>query len=261
MDWRTQTYAPWITNNLSRMAESKALSTNVVHYEALRLTAKLAEQKGDSALAAKYSAWADALKLAINDTFWLEDAGLYATMTTAAEDPAPVHKYDMLGTALVVLSGIAPTERAAQAMIHYPHGRLGVPVYYPQQPDVAPYHNRALWPFVTAYAARAAAQVENTAVVDNAINSLVRGAALNLSNMENLEWLSGKPDYSGGPIINSRRQLWSVAGYLDMVMGTLFGYHVVEDGIQIKPFLTSEARKLFGDIHTVTLDNVRNNFV
>ena len=53
------------------------------------------------------------------------------------------------------------------------------------------YHNRALWPFVTAYGLRAATHVKNVAVADAAYDSLMRGAALNMSNMENLEWLSG----------------------------------------------------------------------
>ena len=51
------------------------------------------------------------------------------------------------------------------------------------------YHNRAIWPFVSAYGLKAAAMVQNVAVVDHHIDSLMRGAALNLSNMENLEWL------------------------------------------------------------------------
>lgn len=247
LDWRTQTYATWIVDNLSHMSESKALSTNVVHYQALRLTARLAREHGDAPLAQRYDDWADALKDKINKHFWLEEAGLYASLTSAAEDQAPVEKFDMLGSALAILSGIAPSSRASEVLANYPHGELGVPVYYPQQPGVEVYHNRALWPFVTAYELQAAAKVRNSAVADNAIQSLVRGAALNLSNMENLEWLTGKPFYDDGPVINSKRQLWSVAGYLNMVIGTIFGYQVDKSGITVEPFLTAKARQLFGD--------------
>jgi hypothetical protein len=151
----------------------------------------------------------------------------------------------MLGSSLVILSGVAPAERAIKVLRHYPHSRFGVPVYYPQQPDVLPYHNRSIWPFVTAYALQAAAKVANTQVADNAIFSLMRGTATNLSNMENLEWLTGLSQFAGGPIMNSRRQLWSVAGYLNMVMQTVYGYHVDEDGVKIQPFLTSKTRNLF----------------
>ncbi|MBB3104211.1 MGH1-like glycoside hydrolase domain-containing protein [Azomonas macrocytogenes] len=247
LDWRTQTYAGWIVDNLSHMAESKALSTNVVHYQALRLTARLAREHGEVQLVRRYTEWGDALKERINRHFWIKEAGLYASLTSAAGDQAPVEKFDMLGSALAILSGIAPPRRAAEVLANYPHGQLGVPVYYPQQPDIPVYHNRALWPFVTAYELQAAARVRNPAVADNAIQSLVRGAALNLSNMENLEWLTGKPFHDDGPVINSRRQLWSVAGYLNMAIGTLFGYQVNQSGITIEPFLTAKARHLFGN--------------
>ncbi|WP_349618484.1 MGH1-like glycoside hydrolase domain-containing protein [Azotobacter salinestris] len=258
LDWRTQTYAGWIVDNLSHMSESKALSTNVVHYQALRLTARLAMEHGDALLAQRYEDWAEALKEQINKHFWLEEAGLYASLTGATEDQAPVEKFDMLGSALAILSGIAPPQRAAEVLANYPHGQLGVPVYYPQQPDIAVYHNRALWPFVTAYELQAAAKVRNTAVADNAIQSLVRGAALNISNMENLEWLTGKPFYDDGPVINSPRQLWSVAGYLNMVIGTLFGYRVDQSGITVDPFLTAKARQLFGDSPEARLTGLRH---
>lgn len=257
LDWRTQTYAPWITDNLSRMASSKALSTNVGHYQALRLAARLAAERGETALAARYGGWADALRLAINQTFWLPAEQRYASLTSTGDDPAAVHKFDMLGTALAVLSGVASEAQAREALARYPHAPFGVPVYEPQQPHVPVYHNRALWPFVTAYALRAAARVQNPLVAANAVDSLMRGAALNLSNMENLEWLTGKAWYDDGPAINSRRQLWSVAGYLNMVTETLFGLQVDANGLQLRPFLTANARQAMGASDTAVLDRVQ----
>jgi hypothetical protein len=115
------------------------------------------------------------------------------------------------------------------------------------------YHNRAIWPFVSAYGLKAAARVQNVAVADRHVDSLMRGAALNLSNMENLEWLSGQPSLMDlthpdltGPVINSQRQLWSVGGYLGMVTSTLFGYHIEEQGIRVSPFATAHLHKLMG---------------
>lgn len=256
LDWRVQTYAPWITNNLSRMAESKALSTNVMHYRAILLAASLSERRGEPALADRYHQWAADLKRRINERFWLETEGLYASLTGPNEVPVVTRKYDMLGTALAILYGIADEKQAKAAMNHYPHAPFGVPVYYPQQPDQRVYHNRGIWPFVTAYALKAGASVNNYKVVDNAVNSLMRGAALNLSNMENLEWLTAKPWYDDGPVINSRRQLWSVAGYLAMVMETVFGYRVNSDGIEIAPFLTVDTRRRLGDQSSVWLRSV-----
>jgi hypothetical protein len=256
LDWRTQTYAPWITKNLVRMSESKALSTNVLHYQALRLTAKLAKEVGDLSSMKRYDGWADDLRNKINSKFWLNDKGLYSSLTSAAEDQAAVYKFDMLGNSLAINYGIASADQAKKIMASYPHAPFGVPVYYPQQPNVYVYHNRALWPFVTAYSLRAAKMTKNYRAANNAINSLIRGTALNLSNMENLEWLTGKPWYDDGPAINSRRQLWSTAGYLGMVIETLFGYEVSEQGINISPFLTSDLRSELGTSGSARLKNI-----
>jgi hypothetical protein len=86
-------------------------------------------------------------------------------------------------------------------------------------------------------------------VADAAYDSLMRGAALNLSNMENLEWLSGQPLLLDeqhpnliGPVINSKRQLWSVGAYLGMVVRNVFGVSTTATGIVLKPFVTAKLR-------------------
>lgn len=250
LDWREQTYASWITKDLASMGSAKALSTNAAHYQALTLTAKLATEQGAPTTAAKYQGWADQLKAAINKRFWLEDAGMYSSLTAGHQDLAPLHKFDWLGQSLTIITGIADTTRANKVLANYPHSAMGAPVIFPQQPDVAIYHNRAIWPFVTAYGLKAAAQTGNTAVADAAYQTLLRAAALNLSNMENLEWLSLKPnllDFDNpslsGPVINSQRQLWSVGAYVGMVIEDVFGVSTSDQGINLKPFITSNLRK------------------
>ena len=257
LDWRTQSYAPWIVNNLSRMATAKALSTNVSHYQALALAAQLAAEDGDARNAQRYTDWSEQLKAAINRVFWLDDVKQYASMTTDDPTPVALHKFDLLGTALVVLSGVAPPERAADALARYPHAPFGAPVIAPQQPGVFVYHNRAIWPFVSAYALRAATAVKNPAVASHAFETLQRAAALNLSNMENLEWLTAKAQFDDGPEINSRRQLWSVAAYLSAVAESVFGLRLTPEGLRIAPFLTSSARRALGAVRNSTLSNLR----
>jgi hypothetical protein len=255
LDWREQTYAPYVVNDLTQLAQSKALSTNTLQYRALRLVSGLARDRRDSALAVRYARWAEALKIAINRHFWLADYGLYASLMTADAPAIPVAKFDLLGEALAVTSGIADDARAREIVAHYPHAPFGPPVYYPQQPGVAIYHNRGNWPFATAFDLEAAAQVVNVAVADNAVDSLIRAAALYLTNTENLEWLSGRSQYDDGPVINSPRQLWSVAGYIDMVAKVIFGYHVEKRGFRIRPFLTAHMRAVL-DGDTATLENL-----
>lgn len=257
LDWRVQSYAPWITDHLARMAGSRALSTNVSHHQALRLLAQLSGAAGDTAAAARYAGWADALRAAIDRRFWLEDAQQYASLTSDDGHPIALHKFDLLGTALAVISGVAPPQRAAQAMARYPHAPFGAPVIFPQQPGVPVYHNRAIWPFVSAYALRAGAKVGNPAIAGHAFDSLLRAAALNLSNMENLEWLTARPQFDDGPVINSRRQLWSVGGYLGAVAESVFGWQVAGDGLHIAPFLTTASRRALGHGPVATLSGLR----
>ncbi|NHZ92978.1 esterase [Massilia sp. CCM 8733] len=264
LDWRDQSYAAWIVNDLASLASSKALSTNVLHYKALTLAASLAHDSGDAVRSARYAGWAASLKRSINDRFWLEDAGMYSSLSAPHFDGAPLHKFDWLGQALAVVTGVADARRARRILASYPHGPMGAPVIYPQQQGMPVYHNRAIWPFVTAYGLKAAAMHANVSVADAAYDTLTRGAALNLSNMENLEWISGQPLLLDeqqpaliGPVINSKRQLWSVGGYLGMVIGNVFGVSVTDSGIDVRPFITSKLRReMFGAARVISLDNL-----
>ncbi|MES2162395.1 MAG: alpha/beta hydrolase-fold protein [Pseudomonadota bacterium] len=265
LDWREQSYARWIAGDLASMATSKALSTNAGHYKALTLAAQLAKEQGNAALADKYAAWAADLKRAINDRLWQADAGMYSSLTAGHFDGAAMYKYDWLGQSLAIVTGIADRQQAESILAHYPHGPLGAPVIYPQQAGVAIYHNRAMWPFVTAFGLKAAALTGNVAVADAAYDTLMRGAALNLSNMENLEWLSGQPmlkdqqaqgDLSG-PVVDSRRQLWSVGAYLGMVVGEVFGVQTTDNGIALRPFVTAKLRReAFAGSDAITLNHL-----
>ena len=265
LDWRDQSYASWIVDDLASMSSAKAVSTNATHYQALMLAAKLAREQDDTARATRYAAWAADLKRAINKKLWLADAGMYSSLTAAHFDGAPMHKFDWLGQSLAILTGIADESQARSILARYPHGPMGPPVIWPQQQGAPVYHNRAIWPFVTGYGLKAAAFVGNAGVADAAYDSLMRGAALNISNMENLEWLSGQPLLLDeqrpeliGPVINSRRQLWSVGAYLGMVVEQVFGVAARDEGLHLRPFVTAKLRRdTFKDTDQVTLHNLR----
>jgi hypothetical protein len=265
LDWREQSYGAGIADDLARMASSKALSTNVAHFKALSLAAQLALEQGQPELASRYGAWAAQLKAAINARFWLDDAGLYSSLTAAHFDGVAMHKYDWLGQSLAIVTGVADPVRRARILANYPHGPMGAPVIFPQQQGVPIYHNRSIWPFVTAYGLNAAVAGRNVSVADAAFATLVRGAALHLSNMENMEWLSGaalledaRNPSLNGPVINSRRQLWSVGAYLGMVIRNVFGIAVNKDGLAIDPFITGKLRReMFGASNQLSLNDLR----
>ena len=247
LDWREQTYPPWTRNNVLPIAMSKTLSINAANCFLLQTASEYAGRLGHRADAARYASWAKDLKAAINHHFFDSDAGLYSTcLLTDGAPPVRVHRYDLLAESLAVLFGIADQAKAEMILENYPVGPYGPPVVWPQERSVPIYHNQAIWPFVTAYWIKAAQKAGHSQAVDHGVHSLLRGAAFNLSNMENLDFVTGLPEVKGrtlnGPVINSRRQLWSVAGYLSMVQDVVFGLETSWDGLRFRPFITTRLR-------------------
>lgn len=261
LDWREQSYPGWTATDPVQIGMSKSLSTNVGHYHLLWATAELAAEKGLTAESAIYQGWADALKTAIGSEFSLPSTGMLSTFSTTFLDPAPTERYDLLGSALAVDFDVASPGQAESIVAGYPHLPKGPPVLWPQQQDVPIYHNRGIWPFVTALWARAAKQAANAKAVTLATRSLMRGAAINLSNMENFEavtgaaWLDEGP--TSGPVVNSQRQLWSVAGYVSLVHDVLFGLEASQSGIRFAPFVPHELRNtLLAGASRITLSGI-----
>lgn len=251
LDWREQTYPGWTRDDVAFIGQSFALSTNVLHYEALRMAA--ARTHGSAS--ADYSRQAEALKKAINAKFWREDRSLYMSYIGGDVQPQPFDTYDLLGLSLAVTSGVADPERARTIVAKYPTWPAGSPVIWPERRDQPIYHNRAIWPFVSAYALRAARAVESPAHIEQHVRSIMRGAALSGSNMENFEVLSQKIHVEdgphSGPVIDSPSQLWSVAGYIGMVVEGVFG---VDDSDRVTPKLpVALVPMLFGDHDSIAL--------
>ena len=225
LDWRQQTYPAWTAHNVVFIAQSYALSTNVLHYDALRLAAEMARQRGQAA-AARYTREARALKQAINARFWSAERGLYMSYIGGPVHAQRFDAHDLLGLDLAITSGVADRQRAAETLEHYPAWPAGSPVIWPERRGEPIYHNRAIWPVVSEYTLRAARRVGDPWLIALEVRSLMRGAALNASNMENYSLLTQSthvPGRLGGPVVDSPRQLWSVAGYLDMVVRGIFG--------------------------------------
>ncbi|HEV7776702.1 MAG TPA: Six-hairpin glycosidase-like protein [Luteibacter sp.] len=254
LDWREQTYPAWTKDNVVAIAQSFALSTNVLHYEALRLAAQDAGKR-HAADASRFASEAEALKRAIDTHFWRADRGLYMSYIGGEVGPQPYDTYDLLGLSLVITSGIADADRAREILAHYPSWPAGSPVIWPERADQAIYHNRAIWPFVSAYALRAARIADAPAHIAGQVRSLMRGAALGGSNMENFDLATMAVHVDegplSGPVVDSPRQLWSVAGYLNMVVEGVFG--LTDDG-RIEPKLpVSLVPMLFGAEQTISL--------
>ena len=259
LDWREQSYPAWTIADTRFIAEGFSLSTNVLHYVALRDAARLARHIGVRD-AVRFSAEAEALKAAINARFWVPGQGLYASYLS--RDLAPAYAYDLLGVALAIVHGIADPVRARHMLGAYPVTLAGPPVIWPEQPGIAIYHNRALWQFVTAYAMRAATTAGDPVHATAYAESIVRGAAMSLSNYENHEFLTQSTTFSdgplSGPVINSPRQLWSVAGYIGMVVQDLFGVRIGDSGsVTVVPSLPGAlAHRIAAARRTIGLEHV-----
>ncbi|MFI4909440.1 MAG: Six-hairpin glycosidase-like protein [Steroidobacterales bacterium] len=254
LDWREQTYPARTAHNVVFIAQSFALSTNVLHFQALQLAAAMARQRGQSAVAARYALQAQSLSQAINGRFWRPDRGLYMSYIGGPVDPEPFDAYDLLGLDLAIISGVADAQRSAQSLEHYPAWPAGSPVIWPERRDEPIYHNRAIWPFVSEYTLRAARRAGDPSLIALEVRSLMRGAAFNASNMENYSLLLQSTHVAGslgGPVVDSPRQLWSVAGYLDMVVRGIFG---LEDDGRVAPQLpVSLVPMLFGSGRQISL--------
>ncbi|MBS0393014.1 MAG: Six-hairpin glycosidase-like protein [Proteobacteria bacterium] len=259
LDWREQSYPAWTRDDARFVAESYSLSTNVLHYVALRDAAQL-ERRAGGPRAAELDGAAARLRTAINARFWRADRRLYASVL--GPDLAPLPSADLLGLALAVVHGVADAAQARAILARYPVAPGGPPVIWPEQPGIPIYHNRAVWPFVTAYALQAARAARDVQRMSEYGESLVRGAALALSNMENFEFLSQRVAVDdgplSGPVVNSPRQLWSVAGYVDAVVDTVFGVRVDGRGIAIAPAIPGAlAARLFRPGETLALERLR----
>jgi len=256
LDWREQTYPHWTADNTKHIGMSKTLSTNVLHYMALKIAADLAKELNKNTEASEFTTQAENLKTSIKSSFYLDDRKTFSTMKTTFLDSSAVDKRDLLGLSLLILSGIADEVQSADIIEEYPVTEAGPAVIFPQEPKTRIYHNRAIWPFVSSYGLRAAAKAGNDKFYENAFMSLVRGAAFNLSNMENFEfttldawhqddWTDFQNREMSGPVVNSRRQLWSVGGFISMILDSVFGREQTLKTLWFSPKIPVNLRNTF----------------
>lgn len=259
LDWREQSYPEWTRTNVVHIGMSKSLSTNVAQYIALQRLSELTLYLNDYENYQTFNQWAENLKNAIIENFW--DGTSLRSLKTSFLDQRVIKYYDLLGISLAILEDIPEPSQAKSALTNYPQTLVGPPVIWPQLQDIPIYHNRAIWPFVTAYALKAAKKIKEPSLITAFTRSLMLGPAQNLSNMENFEFLTLRNWFNdgvlSGPVVNSRRQLWSTAGYLSMVIDVVFGKEVQPDAIRFNPAIPLQLRKeIFPDSSQLTLNNL-----
>lgn len=234
LDWREQSYPRWMQP--ADIYESQALGTNAVHHGAYRAMARMARVLGGADVrdAARWTAYADTLRAAIERHFWQPDRGWYGQFRYGQVAKSLSPRAEALGLALVALTGVASDARRAAMIAAAPQVPFGAPTFWPYIAGVPFYHNATIWPFVTAFGTWAAADAGNTAVVEHGLATMLRGTALFLTNKENMVAETG---HFEGTALNSDRQLWSVAGSLAMTYRILFGMRLDGDSLRFRPMV------------------------
>lgn len=232
LDWREQTYPKWMDNKDIYVSEN--LGTNVVHYQVHNILAMMAKELGVEG--SQYAATALTIREGINKYLWMEEKGYYAQYLYGRLGMTASPRFEALGEALSVLFDVADKGKAQTIFEKSPVTPFGVTCIYPQIPDIPPYHNNGIWPFVQSYWNLAAAKAGNEKALNHGLAAIYRAGALFLTNYENFVAQNG--DYAGTEI-NSDRMLWSMAGNLAMVHRVFAGMYFEPNGIRFAPAVPS----------------------
>ena len=213
-----------------------ALSTNCLYYAAYRIAEKATR---DMSFARK----AEALKRAVNRTFWDESRGTYAYL---ADPWGGCSSQESLGLSFALLFGIADKRRATSVLRHAVLTKNGIPCVHPSFSRYLPYglgrHSGTVWPHIQAFWAHAAGRLDPF-FLETEVRSLTRNALRDGQFSEIYHPETGLPcggaQESGDRIaadwVSQPRQTWSATGYLHMLLFDLAGLSFGEDSLTIAP--------------------------
>lgn len=234
LDWRKQTYPLWMEP--ADIFGSLNLGTNAAYFQALKVAGLMAQELDREDL---WSARAEMLRENINNRLFVEDKGYYGQYLYGSRNRSLSPRAEALGEAFTVLFDIAGEERKQRVLMNTPVTPFGITCIYPQIPGIPPYHNNGIWPFVQAFWTLANAQNKHSEAVEAGLASIIRPAALFLTNKENFVAENG--DFAGTEV-NSDRQLWSVAAMLAMHHRVLIGISFGKDKMEFNPVIPGSFR-------------------
>ena len=232
LDWREQTYPEWMQP--VDIYESENLGTNAVHYQANRILAEMADLLHNKETATRHLQIAESIKKGVNEYLWIPEKGFYGQYLYGRNFKILSPRAEALGEALSILFDVADTAKQKTIIASTPVTPFGITNIYPQIPNIPPYHNNAIWPFVQSYWSLAVAKVGNEQALVESISAIYRPAALLLTNKEN--FVASNGDYAGTQI-NSSNMLWSLSGNLSMIYKALFGMDFRANSLVFKPFV------------------------
>jgi len=239
LDWRKQTYPLWMEP--ADIFGSLNLGTNAAYFQALKVAGLMARELDRED---QWSERAETLRENINNRLWQEEKGYYGQYLYGRRSRTLSPRTEALGEAFTVLFDIADDERKKKVLMNTPVTPFGITCIYPQIPGIPPYHNNGIWPFVQAFWTLANAENKHTEAVEAGLASIIRPAALFLTNKENFVAETG--DFAGTEV-NSDRQLWSVAAMLAMYHRVLTGISFEEERMVFSPVIPES----FGGTHSL----------
>lgn len=232
IDWREQSYPRWMEP--ADIYDTKCLGTNMVLYIALTSAAEMGRILGDEETAKAFDAQAAGIKEGMNKHLWMEDKGYYAQYIGGRNDDLLYSKSETLGQALSIIYGVAEGERAARLSQCMPVVDFGAPVFWPWIPDIPPYHNQAVWPFVQSYWIHASAKTGNEQGVLHGVAAVWRAVMMYATNKEN--YVANDGNWRGTQI-NSSNMLWSLSGNLSITFRLLMGMNYGADRLDFAPMV------------------------
>lgn len=230
LDWREQSYPRWMQP--IDIYQSLCLSTNAVHFQMYDILTQMANTLNENA--EPFTQKAEKLKSAILKHLWNNEKGYFGQYLYGENFPILSPSSETLGESLSILFGIASPEQSGKIISNMPVTPFGTSCIFPQIPNIKPYHNNAVWPFVQSFYNLAAAKTGNEKAVLYGLGSLYRAAALFGTNQELFVASSG--DYKG-TAVNSGKMLWSLSGNIAMIYRLYFGMEFETDGISFHPFI------------------------
>lgn len=254
--------------NGTMVGQTKALSTNILYYMGYKVAANMTRElhrvqkisaQDSGVQITELTSKADQLRQAIQSRFWMEEHGYYSYFEDAQGQP--ISQMEGLGESLLLL---APELEQNQTRIDLVFSNTvrtdkGIPCLWPrfeipETKDVSNYyHNGRIWPFVQGYWALAAAHHKRGAVFGQELDHLVDLTGIRLANNPNATFAEFY-ELDGSFLPERRRQLWSSAGYLGMILQGLFGIQLQANGsIRLQPI---KPKNNYGMAETIVLEGL-----
>jgi hypothetical protein len=241
-----------------RSLKIKCLSTNCVYYQAYRILQQVSDLLSDKKTASEFGDKAESLKKYILRYLYNADKNklYYFVDSTGKTDPSQ----EALGNAFAVLFDIVSPEKALDLTEKLTVSKFGITSIYPtfkRYSDEKPgRHNNLIWPFVNGFYANACYKAGNYKEFDNEFFAATHLALDedkgNYNFREIFNPLTGKPDggwQSGHVWASCNHQTWSATAYISMVLHTIIGINIEENGISFMPYLPA-------GIHQIELKDI-----